>query len=494
MRHCTSGLLLVLVLVGCGGGGVNVPTCRTGSTPLPVSAAPGPCAPLSVQHAICGVGAEEGLARDQFVWSDDTCHQRTADMIPNISPDASGGFGGYMQRYTYAVGGAVRVCPGSSRRHPGFGFVVNHLDSSARAMDSRWRMGSATTTVLEGRHHAIHEYVWDYPLGDHPVHIIAQWLFATGRPYPLWAITFDATAAPPDAIMADTRAPYGDIAWDGGVGANVDGVGWGDRNQFATLASPVTLKSGWDYTAPNLIPFVRTWSNDADAEMGLVQTQTFMQHDAGGSQFYVARGTKKAAGPMPQPSNWPYQLNQYELDGFLASKRVAWGSNFGAVGQRAYKSYGDDRTLVGYPYQSYSVHVVMDRHATDPVRTQVRTEEAVQRSTLRATGATLDTSGPAGIHRPDPQTFEPPGYNPVYGTWEVHATGGAVTLTLETPAKLPQPMFVVHGWSTGNPTLRLDSKRLTADTDYYATYDVEHSDLWVTLAKTVEGAAILAIE
>ncbi|HET6345847.1 MAG TPA: hypothetical protein VFH51_13000, partial [Myxococcota bacterium] len=285
MRPCAFALPLVLTFAGCGGGGVNVAACRTGSTQLPLSATSGPCGQLSVQHAVCGVGDQEGLAIDQFVWFDDTCHQRTADMVPNTAPDAFGGFGGYMRRYTYVVDDAVRKCPGSSQRHPGFGYVVNHLDSGSRAVDSQWRMGSATTTVLEGRHHAIHEYVWDYPMGEYPVHIVVQWLFATGRAHPLWAVTFDATAVPPDAIMADTRAPYGDIAWDGDRGANVDGVGWGDRNQFATLASPVTLKSGWDYTPPNLIPFVRAWSVGADAEMGLVQTQTFMQHDAGGSQF-----------------------------------------------------------------------------------------------------------------------------------------------------------------------------------------------------------------
>ena len=130
-----------------------------------------------------------------------------------------------------------------------------------------------------------------------PVDTTIDWLFATGRDHPLWAVTFDASPSPADSIEADTRAPYGDLQWDGGANADVDGVGWGDRYRFRTTTSPVTLQSGWDYSQANTIPHVLMWSNAADAEMGAVQTQTMAQRDAGGYGFYVP-GQQRCDGPM----------------------------------------------------------------------------------------------------------------------------------------------------------------------------------------------------
>ena len=60
-----------------------------------------------------------------------------------------------------------------------------------------------------------------------PVHI--QWMFATGRDYPIWSVTFDLSAAPDHAIDSDFRAPYGDMKVEGGDGTDlVGGVAWGD--------------------------------------------------------------------------------------------------------------------------------------------------------------------------------------------------------------------------------------------------------------------------
>ncbi len=178
-------------------------------------------------------------------------------------------------------------------------------------------------------------------------------------------------------------------------------MGWGDRYKFRSLNSPVTMASGWDYSQPNTIPYVIEWANSPDAEMGLVQTQTYLQHDAGGYWFYDRWGTTDANGPMPEDYNWTYQLNQYELPSTTRSKRMAWGSNFGAVGQTSYLAYGDDKNLVGYPYQSYSVFVVLDKHSLGPVAQQVAEIETVQRTALSASVGTVVASGPAGIGRSD---------------------------------------------------------------------------------------------
>jgi hypothetical protein len=78
---------------------------------------------------------------------------------------------------------------------------------------------------------------------------------------------------------------------------------------------------------------------------------------------------------------------------------MAWGANFGAVGQTSYLAYGDDKNLVGYPYQGYSVFVVLDKHSLGPVADQVSEIETVQQTRLSASVGSVVTAGPAGIAR-----------------------------------------------------------------------------------------------
>ena len=94
--------------------------------------------------------------------------------------------------------------------------------------------------MLRGRHHAIHEFKWRLNIGG-PVDATVRWFFATGRDHPLWSVTFDSSPAGPNVINADTRAPYGDMHWDGGANSEVAGVGWGDHYKFRSLNSPVTM-------------------------------------------------------------------------------------------------------------------------------------------------------------------------------------------------------------------------------------------------------------
>ena len=68
----------------------------------------------------------------------------------------------------------------------------------------------------------------------------------------------------------------------------------------------------------------------------------------------------QAATDIPD-SEWPFQLNQYELPSETKSHRVAWGATFGAVGSSSYTAFG--QKLSGYPYQSYSVYVVLGTHS-----------------------------------------------------------------------------------------------------------------------------------
>lgn len=459
--------------------------------PPPSDAPPAAACPaLTVRHDT----RVDGYRSDQFVWRDARCRERSAAMVRNDAADPSGNFGGYMRQYTYEVGGAVRTCNGASTMHPGFGYTVNHFGSGSTSASSR-RVTGTYRTVFEGRHHALHEYHWRISLGGPSVDATVQWLFATGRDHPVYAITYDATPAGRNVVRADTRSPYGDMLWDGGANAEIAGVGWGDRYRFVSTGSPVTTTTGWDYTARNTVPYVIEWTTTPDAEMGTVQTQTYLQHDAGGYGFYPHWG-QRSAGPMPTDFDWTYQLNQYELPSTTRSHRLAWGANFGAVGQAAYPAYGNDRTLVGYPYQSYSVHVVLGTHGEHVVFDQVAQVEAVQATAVTATAGTLVTTGPAGIARSDAVAYDPPGYNPVYGTWEVRAASNraALDVTVRSGA-LARPVFVVRGYTaTTPPRVTLDGATLAADADYFASLDDAGDAVWITFARSFTGAAHVSIE
>src|SRR5260370_42457381 len=107
---------------------------------------------------------------------------------------------------------------------------------------------------------------------------------------------------------------------------------------------------------------------------------------------------------------------------------MAWGNTFGADGQRSYNAFG--RTLVGYPYQSYSVCLVLGKRSAQPTEAQVGEVEVAAGATLSAAVGTVVTSGPGGAGRTDVVAYEPAGYDPVYGVWVVAAASGAATFQL----------------------------------------------------------------
>src|SRR5262249_20637833 len=132
---------------------------------------------------------------------------------------------------------------------------------------------------------------------------------------------------------------------------------------------------------------------------------------------------RQAGGTMLRDFLWPFQLNQYELPFVTTSKRMAWGMSRGAVGQRSYSSFG--RSLVGYPYQSYSVYLVLGNrsdHLTDAQSAEVA---AAAGASLTASVGTVATSGPGGAGRSDNVPYSPAGYDPVYGTWVISASSGS---------------------------------------------------------------------
>ena len=480
-----------------------------------------------------------GMTSDRFTWRDASGSPRVAVLAHNDGGAGPGGTrGGELREFRYETGGGTRVARASSSGASGFGYVVSHPisedfctpghgDTSAlgHLFPGTW------TRIFEGRHHAIFRFRTTYPrycttaapAAEYDVPVTIDWMFATGRDHPLWAVTWDLSSAPPDALEDDSRAPYGELLFDGSASEDahsvIAGVGWGDRYRFATTSNPATYDGAWTWNVPNTIPYVKLWTTDVDATMGSVQTQTILQQDAGG-YFGTDRWNTTSAdgdacdagndGPdahsMPCSFNWPYQSINYSMGEVIGESnstptnntRLAWGTEFGFLGQSAYHIHGSDywggplpdATAPGWPKKSYSVYVVLGTHTNDAVDAAVSEIETVQTLVLSAAQGSVATSGPAGVDRADTVTYAPAGYDHVYGALTFVASGNALDATIAVGAgrTLHHPIVVVRNFTSGSyPTVRLDGTALTMDADYFPSIRAGAQELWITLDRDIGG-------
>lgn len=490
-----------------------------------------------------GVSACGGLTAERYTWQDTASRARSATLTHNDIGNA--GHRGELCDYTYhtdavSVRDVQELTAGNAG---GFGYIVSHLVYGSAAFnaaiandgdDSPLGHGFTGTymRLLNGRHHAILRFQLNYPRWGVPasnvptkynVPVTIDWLIATGRDHPLWSVSYDLTEAPANAVEADSRAPYGDMAFDGagsaaGYGNNVGGVAWGDHYKFTTTgAPPMTLTSTWDWSAPNTIPYVYLWTQNPapDAEMGIVQSEDIAKQDAG-SEFTSPFWTKTSAtmtgcvggngnpiGTYLMPCvdyQWAYQANADDTDpngGPAADKHLTWGTGYGFLGFTNYPGDGG-ANVAGGSRTSYSTHIVLGLHSPAPTSAQVTQVENAMLSTLSASVGTVLTSGPAGVNRVDPRNYQPAGYNRVYGTWDVDvgASANAATITLDTGGPvLKNPIFVLHNYTSPNPptSVTLDAAPLAADAGYYATVDPVGLRLWITLNSDWAGSHPLVI-
>jgi hypothetical protein len=508
-KNDTSVPAAPLVDASVGGGG-DLPVADAsvgGGSDLPVAGAPAACAPLKLDVNVKVAGYDT----DRFVWQDSHCKPRQAALV------RAGG--GYVRQFVYDVAGRPRTATGTGvGGHTGWGYTVNHFGNTAalsRDLPGRFQ------PLFVGRHHALYEYAVTVTINGHPIPVRQHWFFATGRDHPVLATTYDASGVAPGSLGADNRTPYGDLAWDGDENVSstvIDGVGWGDRYRFITTTAPLTMNSQWDYSQKNLVPYVLEWSTRSDAEMGAVQTQTHEQRDAGGYWFYDNWGKTSASAAPRKPGqighmtptwNWTYQLNQYELciddprclDATTRSHRLAWGSNYGAIGgakagSGQYPAYGDDRMLSGHPFHSHSVFMVLGQHSATPVFRQVAEIETLQALSLTAQAGTVRTTGPGGVGRTDPVALAPAGYDHRYAVWAVEAAGNRVALRVALPAgRLDHPVLVVSGWTAATaPAVKIDGASRTADVDYLLSLDLAGKQVWITFPGGWAGTHELAVE
>lgn len=515
-------------LVGTGGGGPDALFADGFDTPQ--------AANLLVDEHDVSAG---GMTSDRFTWRDASGQPRVAVLAHNDAGTGPGGtHGGELREFRYETGGGTRIVRASSSAASGFGYVVSHPiseDHCAAGPDTSMlghlRAGT-WTRVFEGRHHAIFRFHTTYPRycttsapgTEYDVPVTIDWLFATGRNHPLWAVTWDLSAVPVNALEDDSRAPYGELLFDGsdseGAHSTIAGVGWGDRYQFASTTNPVTYDGAWTWNVPNTIPYVKLWTAGVDATMGTVQTQTIAQQDAGGYFGTDRWGTTSADGDacppgedgasahsLPCSYNWPYQSINYSMGEVVGESndtptnntRLAWGTNFGFLGQAAYYVQGSqfwggtlpDATAPGWPKKSYSTYVVLGTHTSDPVGAAVGEVETVQTLALSASVGSVATSGPAGVDRADTVTYSPAGYDHVYGALAFVAAGNALdaTITVGGGRTLRHPLVVVRGYASGAyPVVRLDGAALTMDVDYFPSMRAGAQELWITLNRDLAAS------
>jgi hypothetical protein len=476
--------------------------------------------------AACGLGIERDVVvadmkSDRFSWCDAALQPRVAVLAHNdVAAGPNGSHGGALREFRYRMPDdserIATVTTYGNAGHGGFGYVVAHAKNPANCVgdDSPlgFRVPGTFERVFEGRHHAIFRFRQNYPRNcsvtgpaqTRPLPVVIDWLFATGRDHPLWAISYDLSAYPAGLFNDDSRAPYGELNIDGnGFAAAIDGVAWGDRFRFETTSAPVTLNSTWSWAQPNGVPFVKLWMVGQNATMGSVQTESIDRQDAGGGRnpgvydvtdFWGKTSAQGAAGDgylMPRQNEWPYQANAFSIGLNTASNnaRLTWGTQYGFLGQSAYAvNDGVHATAPGHPKKSYSVFVVLGAHSTAPVETQRAQIEAIAAVTATAAVGSVVLQGAPGIDRDAdaPRMFEPAGYDAVYSAWRFAAAGNALDMQLAVGAGvLRAPLIVVGNYTrTSLPsTLRVAGVALQRDVDYFPSIFAARSELWITLAR-----------
>ena len=484
----------------------------------------------AVALSLVGTTSDNGLPARLVQWTDAAGQTRAAIMVdqrPQGVPQGAGA--GYLRQLTYKVNGVDRVCRGTGNVVDGDGLVQNHTASLGDF--SSPGVPGTTTVVLAGAHHAIIAYdMPNYQISGQTVPTTIQWFFAEGRSHPIFALCQDARATAGN-LGADSRSPYGDVAYDGlGADSIVGGASFGDTYKFVTLAAApeqVTILSGWRYNEPNTIPYAMQWVDpaQADAEMGHVATLPISVKDQGSDSRIGQdiRDTQQLNGPLIDDDNWAYQIVNYAFNGNdpTDSKRLTWGSNWGLPG--GFDNYGDTTLNVRQYSQhstcplgqalagtradgmlmAYSVFVVLGTHSggylNGTVGQMVKQMENAAQATLSAATGTVKTSGPAGVGNAatTTATYTPAGYNGVYATWEVVAAGNTVDATL-TPAagtSLDHPIFVVNGYTLGQlpASISVGNGLATPDVDYFATLDTAHQQLWITVNRPASSPVNLKV-
>jgi hypothetical protein len=469
-----------------------------------------------------------GLNSEKFTWFDNEAKTRTISLVHNDQPGTKGGF---MEQFSYVLpDSSTRTINASTNPYGvrGFGFIVSHLKDAALAsgeddspigspLNNAWRV------VWRGSNHALLEYTLNYPrwgknaagvATKYNMPVTIHWLIQNGKRYALWSVTFDLSAAPTNAVEADSRAPYGEMEFSGDAADLVSGVAWGDSHHFKSTTAPLTLNSSWDWTALNTGAAYNVLFTPNNAEMGIVGTRVISKQDAGGYEGSDGLRGNTSTGhscvgeqhTMPCLFQWSYQSVNYSFAGNNDStnnKRFAWGADWGYLGQTTYTPMNNNyaATPGSLPKRSYSTWIVLDPRSASSSPTRDLSDQAktIDDTVFTVTGAAnKKLSGAKGIGDITLETYSPAGFNPVYSTWEADLTGaGVVGLNWQVPAgqSLVGSSIVLNNYTKANsPTnLKLNGTALVANQDYFASVIPATNQLWITLKNNLSNSASLTV-
>jgi hypothetical protein len=432
-----------------------------------------------------------GSVCDKLVWVDAAGKERTVSVV--VDKDKEKFAGGYAVDITYYADGALRDCKAGGGGTGGFGHLVMHGGNPRGWATSKEDAKKIECLPLfEGANHAIYRARMDVLTSGGMVPCTVDYFVRTGRNDFIWAVTFDTSAT--TKLVADTRSPYIDFDWegDGKINEPISGLGWAaGSKQFRTLDEKLTAGTKWDWTKDCNIPHIIEWKTKAmgDAEVGLVQTQTYAQHDAGSAGWNDAVG-KSGTGLPAGNDVWKlsYQLNCYQGYG---TKRATWMMPYGAVGSEKYDIFDGSRKASGKPFQSYSVLCLLDKYSDGGVDALVNEMAIVQEfCKCTATTGTVAAKGPAGAGRTDEAAYAPAGWDQVYAMWTAACADNAIDCNLAIEAgSLTNPTFCFTNYSSPKPpAISLNGAELKADKDYFASVDTAGKRLFVTFGKRFEGA------
>lgn len=427
---------------------------------------------------------------DLVTWTDANGRPRSVALV---RADGDPGYsGGYVQRYTYYVDSTLKTGLAWDAAQPGvsgLGVAVNHHTG---ASTSKANSTNATTGfVFEGPNHCLWRFQSAYSGDGSTVGLTIDWFISNGRNDLLWAVSYDATGQP--TFNWDARGPYFQFDWDGDgqfYNGAISGIRWGDHYRFRTTTYAAN-NSSWDYTQPNVVPYMSLYKNAAlgNVEAGVVQTQPWSVQDAGG--YWWAQGHWGQTGTgMMENWNCPFQVNAYEGANGYEGEKLAWGTNYGFVGNSQYDRL-DYTKQVGSPHQGYSTYILLNKYSDGLTDAMIGSMEAVQNTTLSVTTGTVVTSGPDHANLAGNVNYQPSGWDHVYGAWSVNAAGNEAAFNVAVSSgTLVRPMFVINDYTAAQPpaTLTLGGTALAAGTDYSASVHAAAQKLWITLHRDLTGA------
>ncbi len=440
----------------------------------------------------------------------------------------------------------VRSANDNASGHPGFGYVVSHNSQTGNSPIGKANAPTKVeTTVFAGGHHAIHRVELTYSRDVEgegfgiAIPVVIEWLVATGRDHPVWAVTWKmGDAANPqgvnlDQYRMDVRGPYGSLNFDGapdsGAGDAIGGVAWGDFGlKFTTTNNGLTMNSPWTYNTPNTVCFTQAWTQATNAEMGIIETRTsdkemgFPDRVTGRERGSTSAGNypgKNDCGyAMPCVDGWPYQLMNYDWDGGKPAnegtdtKLLAWGTPYGWLGASSFDLFDYSGAADGRGDRSYATFIVLGPKCRYNPATGGCDQDGDVVTTIKAVealaGATISNVNPGSVVAQVPKgpgagqnKAIANGYNDTYAAYYLSASSNQVTFTF-APAggtSVKSPVFVIQDYTAAQvPKITVGGNALTintgdANSGAFVSINTAANELWVTLNTVLSAATDVQI-